>query len=81
MTHLEQAVTDPASRAHASLHEFLLAIFSELYGMLAMRFGDTDVDKDGKINAAEFDGLCEDIAALPHRFGFGPKLGGGVRYR
>ena len=33
----------------------------ELYGLLAMRFGDTDVDKDGKINAAEFDGLCEDI--------------------
>ena len=69
LTHLEQAVTDPASRAHASLHEFLLAIVSELYGMLAMRFGDTDVDKDGKTNAAECDGLCEDIAALPHRFG------------
>lgn len=28
-----------------------------LYGTLAMRFSDTDVDKDGKINAAEFDGL------------------------
>ena len=44
----------------------------ELDGMLAMRFGDTDVDKDGKINAAEFDGLCEDIAALPRRFGLAP---------
>jgi len=44
----------------------------ELYGMLAMRFGDTDVDKDGKINAAEFDGLCEDVASLPRRFGLAP---------
>ena len=42
--------------------------------MLAMRFGDTDVDKDGKINAAEFDGLCEDIADLPRRFGLAPSL-------
>jgi len=44
----------------------------ELYGMLAMRFGDTDVDKDGKINAAEFDSLCEDVASLPRRFGLAP---------
>ena len=44
----------------------------ELYGMLAMRFGDTDVDKDGKINALEFDGLCEDVASLPRRFGLAP---------
>ena len=44
----------------------------ELYGMLAMRFGDTDVDNDGKINAAEFDSLCEDIASLPRRFGLAP---------
>merc|ERR1712048_864643 len=44
----------------------------ELYGMLAMRFGDTDVDKDGKISAAEFDTLCEDVASLPRRFGLAP---------
>ena len=42
--------------------------------MLAMRFGDTDVDKDGKINAAEFDGLFEDVASLPRRFCFAPSL-------
>jgi hypothetical protein len=44
----------------------------ELYGELAMRFGDVDVDKDGKINAAEFDMLCEDVASLPRRFGLAP---------
>jgi len=44
----------------------------ELYGMLAMRFGDTDVDKDGKINHQEFDRLCEDVASLPRRFGLAP---------
>merc|ERR1712048_1527862 len=44
----------------------------ELYGMLAMRFGDTDVAKDGKINAAQFDTLCEDVASLPRRFGLAP---------
>ena len=32
----------------------------------------TDVDKDGYINAAEFHGLCEDIAALPRRFVLAP---------
>merc|ERR1712137_1335039 len=32
----------------------------------------TDVDKDGKINAAEFDSLCEDVASLPRRFGLAP---------
>ena len=37
--------------------------------LLAMCFGDTNVDKDGMINAAEFDSLCEDIAPWPRRFG------------
>ena len=41
-------------------------------GMLAMRFGDTDVDEHGKINAAEFDGSCKDRASLPRRFGLAP---------
>ena len=36
--------------------------------MLAMRFGDTDVDKDGMINEAEFVGLCNKVASLPCRF-------------
>ena len=36
--------------------------------MLAMRFGDTDVDKDGMINEAEFVGLCDEVASLPRRF-------------
>lgn len=56
-----KAAEDPKSRARR-----------ELYGMLAMRFGDTDVDKDGKINAQEFDVLCEDVASLPRRFGLAP---------
>jgi len=81
LTHMEQAVTDPASRAHASLYEFLLAIFTKFSGMLARRFGDTDVDKDGKIRQLSSMVLCEDSAALPHRCGFGPKLGEGVRYQ
>ena len=35
----------------------------ELYGMIAMRFGDTDVivDKGGKIGTAEFESLREGI--------------------
>jgi hypothetical protein len=28
--------------------------------------------EDGKINAAEFDGLCKDVASLPRRFGLAP---------
>ena len=40
--------------------------------MSATLFGDTDVDKDGKINAAEFDSLREDIASLPRRFSLAP---------
>jgi len=31
-----------------------------------------DKDKDGKINAVEFDGLCEDVAFLPRRHGLAP---------
>jgi len=42
--------------------------------MLAMRVGNGDVDTDGKINAAEFDGFCEDVASLQNRFGFCRKL-------
>jgi len=47
--------------------------------MFAMRFGDTNVDKDGKINAAVFDGLCEDVASLLCRFGLA--AGQRVRHR
>jgi len=39
---------------------------------LALSFGDMDGDKDGRINAAEFDILCESVARLPRRFGLAP---------
>merc|ERR1711976_1059718 len=35
LTHLEEAVTNPTSRAHASLYEFLLAIFTEFDQLLS----------------------------------------------
>jgi hypothetical protein len=57
----------------------------ELYGFLTMAFGDVDVDKDGKINAQEFDFLCEKVASMPRRFGLAPswqaEYGGSVDKR
>jgi len=44
----------------------------EFYGFLAVAFGDVDANKDGLINAAEFDLLCEKVAALPRRYGMAP---------
>lgn len=44
----------------------------EMYGFLAIAFGDVDADKDGFINDQEFDLLCEKVASLPRRFGFAP---------
>merc|ERR1712107_243622 len=44
----------------------------ELYGFLAMAFGDVDANKDGLISAAEFDLLLEKVAALPRRYGMAP---------
>merc|ERR1719323_3061012 len=44
----------------------------ELYGFLAVAFGDVDGNRDGLINAAEFDLLCEKVAALPRRYGMAP---------
>merc|ERR1719326_258320 len=44
----------------------------EWNGFLALQFADVDGDKDGKINAAKFDILCESIAKLPRRFGLAP---------
>ena len=41
-----------------------------------MHIGHTDVDKDGKINEAEFDGLCEEVASLPRRFGLAACVSG-----
>jgi len=37
----------------------------EFYGYLQMSFSDVDVDKDGKINAQDFNDLCEKVAAMP----------------
>merc|ERR1711862_113554 len=57
----------------------------ELYGFLTMAFGDVDVDKDGKINAQEFDFLCEKVASMPRSFGLAPswqaEYGGSVDKR
>lgn len=44
----------------------------QFYGYLALSFGDVDVDKDGFINASEFDLLLEKVASLPRRFGLAP---------
>jgi len=44
----------------------------ELYGFLATAFGDVDGNRDGLINASEFDLLCEKVAALPRRYGMAP---------
>lgn len=44
----------------------------EFYGFLAVAFGDVDANKDGLINADEFDLLCEKVAALPRRYGMAP---------
>jgi len=44
----------------------------ELYGYLAVSFGDADADKDGWINKAEFDFLLEKVAGLPRRYGMAP---------
>merc|ERR1712100_1002742 len=41
-------------------------------GYLMMAFGDVDSSKTGKINAEQFDILCESIARLPRRFGMAP---------
>jgi len=57
----------------------------EWNGFLALSFADVDADKDGKINAQEFDALCESVARLPRRFGLAPswevEYGGDVAKR
>merc|ERR1712078_753490 len=71
---VKEASTQPNSKAKR-----------EFYGYLQMSFGDVDVDKDGKINAQEFDYLCEKVAAMPRRFGFAPswesEYGGSIEKR
>lgn len=44
----------------------------ELFGYLAISFGDVDADKDGFITPDEFDELMEKVASLPRRFGMAP---------
>jgi len=71
---VKEASTQPTSKAKR-----------EFYGYLQMAFGDVDVDKDGKINAQEFDYLCEKVAAMPRRFGYAPSwesaYGGSIEKR
>jgi len=44
----------------------------ELYSFLTECFKDADSDRDGFVNADEFDFLVEKAAALPRRFGLAP---------
>ena len=71
---MKEASTEPHSKAKR-----------EFYGYLQMSFGDVDVDKDGKINAQDFNDLCEKVAAMPRRFGFAPswesEYGGSIEKR
>jgi len=46
---------------------------SQFVGFVGQAFGDVDTDKDGKINAEQFDRLMEKVAALPRRFGLAPQ--------
>jgi hypothetical protein len=58
---------------------------AEFYGFLAIAFGDVDANKDGLINHAEFDLLCEKVASLPRRYGMAPswekEYGGSIEKR
>jgi len=45
---------------------------AELYTFLTECFKDADTDRDGFVNADEFDFLVEKAAALPRRFGLAP---------
>jgi len=44
----------------------------ELYDFLSLSFGDIDIDKDGLINAEQFDQIFTEIAALIWRYGLVP---------
>jgi len=61
LSHLEEAVTVPTSRAHASLYEFLLAIFTEC-----------DSRSTGVLTFGEFDTLLSRAAEVPRTFGLAP---------
>jgi len=54
-------------------------------GFLSLAFADVDASKTGKINAAQFDILCENVASLPRRFGLAPtweeEYGGSIERR
>jgi len=45
----------------------------EFYAFCCISFGDVDTDKDGFINARQFDRLLETVAAAPRRFGLAPQ--------
>jgi len=44
----------------------------QLYGFLALAYGDVDTNKDGLITGPQFARLCEKVAALPRRYGMAP---------
>merc|ERR1712232_676420 len=46
---------------------------NQLYGFLTECFMDADGDRDGLVNALEFDFLVEKAASLPRRFGLAPE--------
>jgi len=60
LSHLEEAVMNPSPCAHASLCEFLLAIFTECNSR-----------STGVLSFAEFDNLLSRAAEVPRTFGFG----------
>jgi len=57
----------------------------EWNGFLTLAFADADKSKTGKLTVAEFDELCENVAALPRRFGLAPsweqEYGGSIENR
>ena len=57
----------------------------ELYRFSQTASIDVDEEKDGKVNAQEFDFLCEKVAFMPRRYGYSPpweaKHGGSVKKR
>merc|ERR1712048_179882 len=63
-------VGDAVSRAVN--HKLLFDSLDKHGGFLALSFGDVDTDKDGLINAEQFDQLLAEVSAIPRRYGLAP---------